>query len=259
MTMRQGEGAGMVTSRGVFITGGTSGIGWAAASEFLEHGDRVVIGGREQTRVDAAVSSLRKKHPAREISGVPIDVRDRASVPRAFADASTMLGSLQVVVNSAGIFPRRSLAELDDDTWEDTISTNLSGVFRCCKAASPLVQRAGGGSIVNVGSIWAKYTWPNRSAYAASKAAVEQFTRCIALELAPLGVRVNAVSPGIMRTAMTENVLETPAFVNTFMPRVTSGRVGEPAAELAGVIRFLTLDAAAYMYGEIVTVNGGYY
>ena len=88
---------------------------------------------------------------------------------------------------------------------------------------------------------------------------MEQFTRCIALELAPLGIRVNAVSPGIMRTAMTENVLQTPAFVNTFMPRVSSGRVGEPETELAEVIRFLTLDEAAYMYGEIVTVYGGYF
>jgi NAD(P)-dependent dehydrogenase (short-subunit alcohol dehydrogenase family) len=249
----------MAGSRGVFVTGGTSGIGWAAASEFLAHGDRVVIGGRERERVDAAIASLQAKHPSSEVSGVRIDVRDRASVPRAFAEARAALGSIRVVVNSAGVFPRRSLAELDDDTWEDTISTNVSGVFRCCKAAAPLLQEAGGGSIVNVGSIWAKYTWPNRSAYAASKAAVEQFTRCIALELAPLGVRVNGVSPGIMRTAMTENVLQTPVFVNTFMPRVTSGRVGEPEAELAGVIRFLTLDEAAYMYGEIVTVYGGYF
>lgn len=241
------------------MTGGTSGIGRAAASEFLAHGDRVVIGGRELERVDAAVVSLRATHPGTEISGVCIDVRDRNSVPRAFAGAKAVLGSMQVVVNSAGIFPRRSLAELDDDTWEDTISTNLSGVFRCCKAAAPLLQESGGGSIVNVGSIWAKYTWPNRSAYAASKAAVEQFTRCIALELAPIGIRVNAVSPGIMRTAMTENVLQTPVFVNTFMPRVTSGRVGNPESELAGIIRFLTLDEAAYMHGEIVTVYGGYF
>jgi NAD(P)-dependent dehydrogenase (short-subunit alcohol dehydrogenase family) len=193
------------------------------------------------------------------VFGVTIDVRDRASVPRAFAEANALLGAIGVVVNSAGVFPRRSLADLDDDTWEDTISTNLSGVFRSCKAAAPLLQAAGGGSIVNVGSIWAKYTWPNRSAYAASKAAVEQFTRCVALELAPLGVRVNAVSPGIMRTAMTEDVLQTPAFVTTFMPRVTSGRVGDPERELAGVIRFLTLDEASYMFGEVVTVYGGYF
>lgn len=249
----------MAGSRGVFVTGGTSGIGWSAASEFLAHGDRVVIGGRERGRVDASVASLGRKHPGASVSGVAVDVRDSSSVRRAFADAKTALGAIQVVVNSAGIFPRRSLAELDDDTWEDTISTNLSGVFRCCRAAAPLIQEAGGGSIVNVGSIWAKYTWPNRSAYAASKAAVEQFTRCIALELAPVGVRVNAVSPGIMRTAMTEHVLETPAFVNTFMPRVTSARVGEPTRELAGIIRFLTLDEAAYMYGEVVTVYGGYF
>lgn len=249
----------MAASRGVFVTGGTSGIGWAAASEFLGHGDHVVIGGRERERVDAAVASLREKHATARVSGVRIDVRDRASVPRAFAEAKIALGSMQVVVNSAGIFPRRSLAELDDDTWEDTISTNLSGVFRCCKAAAPLIQEAGGGSIVNIGSIWAKYTWPNRSAYAASKAAVEQFTRCVALELAPLGIRVNAVSPGIMRTAMTEGVLQAPVFLNTFMPRVSSGRVGEPETELAGIIRFLTLDEAAYMHGEIVTVYGGYF
>jgi len=241
------------------VTGATSGIGRAAASEFLAHGERVVIGGRTRDRVDAAVASLRAKHPGGNISGVTIDVRDRASVPTAFAAAKAILGQVSVVVNSAGIFPRLPLHELDDDTWENTISTNLTGVYRCCRAAVPLLREAGGGSIVNVGSIWAKHVWPNRSAYAASKAGVEQFTRAIALELAPIGIRVNAVSPGIMRTAMTEGVLLTPAFVNTYMPRVTSSRVGDPEAELAGIIRFLTLEDAAYMYGEVVTVYGGYY
>lgn len=249
----------MTGSRGVFVTGATSGIGLAAASEFLAHEERVVIGGRSRDRVDAAVVSLQKRHPKGDVSGVIIDVRDRSSVPAAFAEAKTRLGGIQVVVNSAGVFPRFALAELDDDIWEDTIATNLTGVYRCCRAAVPPLREAGGGSIVNVGSIWAKYVWPNRSAYAASKAGVEQFTRAIALELAPLGIRVNAVSPGIMRTAMTEGVLQAPAFVNTFMPRVTSGRVGEPEDELAGIIRFLTLEDSAYMYGEVVTVYGGYY
>lgn len=249
----------MTGTRGVLVTGATSGIGWAAASEFLAHDEKVVIGGRGGARVDAAVESLRKKHPGAQVDGVIIDVRDRQSVPAAFAEAKAKLGQVSVVVNSAGIFPRLALADLDDDTWEDTIGTNLTGIYRCCRAAVPLLREAGGGSIVNVGSIWARYVWPNRSAYAASKAGVEHFTRAIALELAPLGIRVNAVSPGIMRTAMTENVLQTPAFVNTFMPRVTSGRVGEPEDELAGVIRFLTLDDAAYMYGEVVSVYGGYY
>lgn len=249
----------MSASRGVFVTGATSGIGLAAASEFLAHEERVVVGGRGRERVDAAVASLREKHPNGEVSGVTIDVRDRSSVPAAFVAAKARLGQIQVVVNSAGVFPRFALADLDDDTWEDTIATNLTGVYRCCRAAVAPLREAGGGSIVNVGSIWARYVWPNRSAYAASKAGVEHFTRAIALELAPLGIRVNAVSPGIMRTAMTEGVLGAPAFVNTFMPRVTSGRVGEPEDELAGIIRFLTLDDAAYMYGEIVTVYGGYY
>lgn len=249
----------MSLSRGVIVSGGTSGIGLAAASEFLAHGERVVIGGREQARVDAAVATLVASHPGCWVRGVRLDVRDRSSVQRAFAEASEALGTVNVLVNSAGIFPRRSLMELDDETWEDTIATNLTGTFRCCRAAVPLLQHAGGGSIVNVGSIWARYTWPNRSAYASSKAAVEQFTRCIALDLAPLQIRVNAVSPGIMRTGMTEGVLTSPAFVNTFMPRVMSGRVGEPGPDLAGVIRFLTLDIAAYMFGEVVTVYGGYH
>ncbi len=245
--------------RGVFVTGATSGIGWAVASEFLKHGERVVIGGRQRGRVDAAADSLRKKHHGGDVSGVTIDVRDRRSVPAAFAEARAQLGAVNVVVNSAGIFPRLSLADLDEDTWEDTISTNLTGIYRCCRAALPLLTEAGGGSIVNVGSIWARHVWPNRSAYAASKAGAEQFTRAIALELAPKGIRVNAVSPGIMRTAMTEGVLESAAFVDSFMPRVTSARVGDPETELAGIVRFLTLDEAAYMYGEVVTVYGGYY
>lgn len=249
----------MTEPRGVFVTGATSGIGWAAASEFLEHDERVVIGGRRRDRVDAAIASLRERHPRADVSGVTIDVRDRAGVPEAFAEARSKLGRVNVVVNSAGIFPRLPLADLDEDTWEDTISTNLTGIYRCCRAALPLLTEAGGGSIVNVGSIWARHVWPNRSAYAASKAGVEQFTRAIALELAPSGIRVNAVSPGIMRTAMTEGVLESPAFVTSFMPRVTSARVGDPETELAGIIRFLTLEEAAYMYGEVVTVYGGYY
>jgi 3-oxoacyl-[acyl-carrier protein] reductase len=245
--------------RGVVISGGTSGIGLAAAAEFLAHGDTVAIGGRERAKAEEAAADLRARFPVANVVALELDGRSARSVESGFAEALERLGEIQVLVNSAGIFPRFALADLDEATWQYTIETNLSGTYRCCRVAAPLIERAGGGAIVNVGSIWAQHVWPNRSAYAASKAGVEQFTRAIALELAPRGVRVNAVSPGIMRTAMTEGVLTSDVFVNTFMPRVTVGRVGDPATELAGLIRFLTLDEAAYMAGEVVTVYGGYY
>lgn len=248
-----------MNARGVLISGGTSGIGFSAAEEFLTHGERVVIGGRDKQRVTAAVADLARKHAGADVAGVQLDVRVAASVAAAVREAKQRLGAIQVLVNSAGIFPRMALLDLDDETWEDTFATNVTGAFRCTKAVVPQMADAGGGSIVNVGSIWAKHVWPNRSAYAASKAALEQFTRCAALELAPLRIRLNAVSPGIMRTNMTAGVLNSDAFVAGFMPRVTAGRVGEPDTDLAGVIRFLTLDQAAYMYGEIVGVMGGYY
>lgn len=249
----------MESARGVLVTGGTSGIGLAAAAEFALHGDSVVIGGRRPEALSRAIHSVRERIPDAKVEGVEIDVRETSSVDAGVRKAADLMGSIDVLVNSAGIFPRLSLMDITDEIWMDVIDTNLSGVFRSCRAVVPFMVERGAGSIVNIGSIWAQHTWPNRSAYAASKAAVEQFTRCLALELAPGGIRVNAVSPGIMRTAMTEGVLQSDAFVNEFMPRVTTGRVGEPETELAGLIRFLTLDSAAYMSGEVVTVYGGFH
>lgn len=234
-------------SRVVLVTGAARGIGLSIARAFRDNGDAVVA-----TDV-AALPADEGFHACR------LDVTSEAEVEATFAKVEAELGPVEVLVNNAGVMSRTAVSDTPVDEWDRVISTNLKSVFLCSRRALPAMAQAGAGVIINIGSIWATHAWPERAAYAASKAAVEQFTRCLALEVAPLGIRVNAISPGIMATSMTERVVDDPLFKASFMPRVALGTVGVPAEHLAGIAVFLASPAAGYMAGEVVEAHGGYY
>ncbi len=238
--------------RVVFVTGAARGIGRAIAAAFAEAGDLVVI---SDMLTDEVVAT------GRELScpAYQLDVRDAASVARCAGDVDSTHGPIDVLVNNAGVMSRLSVEETGREEWDRVVDTNLGGVFNCSHAVVGGMRQRRRGWIINVGSIWAGHAWPNRAAYSASKAAVEQFTRCFALEVAPDGVLVNAISPGIMASDMTRRVVDDPAFRAAFMTKVALGTVGDPVAHLAGLAVFLTSAAAGYMSGEVVEVHGGYY
>lgn len=163
-----------------------------------------------------------------------------------------------MLVNCAGVILRKPTLETTVDEWTDLLAINLTGTFISSQAVIPWFRRAGGGGIINIGSIWATSVWPERAAYSASKAGVEQFTRVLAREVAEDGIRVNAVSPGLVATEFTESVVADQRFNDTFMPRLPIGRALTPM-EVAGLVGWLASDASRPATGEIYGLHGGYY
>jgi NAD(P)-dependent dehydrogenase (short-subunit alcohol dehydrogenase family) len=227
------------------ITGGAGGIGAAIADGLAGRGDDVVV-------ID--VSRQRSAYPA-----MSADVRDPAAIAAAFDDIERQYGPIGALVNCAGVMSRQAALATSEAEWAQVIGINLTGTYVCCVEAARRMVPRGRGWVVNIGSIWAKHVWPMRAAYSASKAGVEQFTRCLAIELASHGVRVNCISPGIMDTPFTAAVMHDQAFQQSFMSRVALHEAGDPCRDLVELTTLLTSEASHYMVGEVITSYGGYY
>jgi NAD(P)-dependent dehydrogenase (short-subunit alcohol dehydrogenase family) len=222
--------------------------GLAAAGGFVVCVDRDEQANRA---VAAAIGSDR----AVAIRG---DVTDRGAVEAAVAHAMELTGSLDVLVNSAGIGGRGPAGTYPDDLWADVLSVNLTGSFSMCRAVGALMVERGRGSIVNVASIGGLVGFPGSVGYQASKGGVVQMTRTLAVEWAPYGVRVNAIAPGHIATAIVRRQWETePELRDFFLSRTPLGRLGEPE-DVVGPAIFLASDASAMMTGQILVVDGGY-
>ncbi|MEE9256459.1 MAG: SDR family NAD(P)-dependent oxidoreductase [bacterium] len=234
--------------RAVLITGGAGDIGRAAARRFQEGGARVVLLDSNAAALDSALGEL----PGAEARRV--DVTNLAEVDAAFAEIHSALGRIDVLVNCAGIYRHRLVAEMSEEEWDETLSVNLRGVFAACRAAGKIMAaQEGGGSIVNLASIAAQRGSPLHAHYAASKAGIIGFGRGLAMELAPK-VRVNAVAPGIIESRMIREMRETRG--EEWMRQIPLERSGTPD-EVADAICFLASDRAAYINGAVLNVNGG--
>lgn len=240
------------SGRVVLVTGSGRGIGRATAEAFLAQGDAVVLTELDGELLAATAAEL-------GCEGHRLDVRDWDAVHRVVDDVARRTGRIDVLVNNAGIMSRHAVVETDRSEWEAVLGTNLGGTFACCHAVLPHQRRHGAGCIVNVGSIWASHAWPNRAAYSASKAGVEQFTRALATEVGPEGIRVNAISPGLVATDMTAGVRTSQAFLDGFMTRTTTRTFADPREDVAALVVFLASDHARYMHGEVVELHGGYH
>lgn len=236
-----------------FVTGGNSGLGHAVAVAFRDAGGLVAIGGRRADRNAQALESLGPSAAAFEL-----DVADEASVERALAGAVEQFGRLDILVNNAGGGQRASVMELDRATWQQVIDTNLTGAFFCTKHAARRMKAQGAGKIINVASIYGRVA-PSQGlqvAYTVAKHAVIGLTKVNAVELAPLGIQVNAVVPGWYFTEMTEELRGT-AIERAIIRRTPAGRWGE-APDLAGTCVYLASGASDYVNGAVITVDGGY-
>ena len=237
----------------VLITGASRGIGAACARAFAQAGFNVAV---NYNRSKENAESLARELRDLGVSAVAVqaDVSDSASVRGMFDYVKANLGSVDVLVNNAGISHVGLLTEMTDGDWDTLLHTNLSSVFYCCKAALPDMIRAHSGVIVNVASMWGEVGASCEAAYSASKAGVIGLTKALAKEVGPSGIRVNAVSPGVVMTDMMKGFsAEDVAALRDEAPLMT---LGAPE-DIAEAVLYLSSDKARFITGQVLSVNGG--
>ena len=246
-------------SRGVIVTGGSTGIGFEVARRFAAAGDCVMITARSADALDAARSLLAGE--GLDVMTAAGSVSDLEDVRRTLATAAERLGSVDVVVNNAGICHEASVIDTEDKTWAALVATNVDGVFLMSReAAKIMIEQGTGGVIINTSSVNSTMVEPLYVPYSATKAAVDAFTKGLALELAPFGIRVVGVRPGYIETPMVGKVLQDPSGADEWREAVSGavplGRMAYPD-ELAGTYLFLASDDASYITGTNIVVDGG--
>ncbi|RRJ31485.1 SDR family NAD(P)-dependent oxidoreductase [Halocatena pleomorpha] len=241
-----------VAGKTAVIIGGTSGIGRAIALAFANDGADVVAASRHEDAVSATAEELQSRGAA--TTTITCDVRERSSIEQLYDAASSDLGSIDVLVNSAGSVAKAPITEMDPTEWERDIDTNLSGVFRACQIFGHEMDT---GSIINISSMSAGQAREQRPAYCAAKSGVNGLTRAAAADLGP-DVRVNAIEPGFVETPLAGDAFEAGTELRSQIDeRTPLERVAQPD-EIAGAAVYLASDAAAFTTGEILTVDGGY-
>jgi NAD(P)-dependent dehydrogenase (short-subunit alcohol dehydrogenase family) len=237
-----------------FVTGGSSGLGLAIAKSFVAAGAKVVVTGRRTDELENAAKAI-------GAVAVPGDVRDPDSNARAVAACVERFGGLTTLVNNAGVIGNGTVEKTSRDEWDRIVSISVQGTFEATRAAIPELRKAAatGASVLNFSSVAGNRPFAGLAAYCVAKAAVEMMTRCLALELAPDKVRVNAMAPGVIVTnlhTVTHAVPDYAAFLERSKTTHPIGFVGAPedAAQLA---LFLCSDAARWITGAIVPLDGG--
>lgn len=235
------------------VTGAARGIGLAVARWFLEHGHRVALLDRDAATLDAALAAIGRPDDA---IAVHCDVSDEAQVEAAARTVDARFGRVDALVNNAGVAVFEHIQKTTFAQWRDVMATNLDGVFLCTQAFGARMQARGQGAVVNVASISGLRASTMRVAYGTSKAAVIHLTKQQAVELSHFGIRVNAIAPGPVDTAMAK-LVHTAAVRADYHDAIPLARYGAEE-EMAAVVGFLCSDAAAYVNGQVVAVDGGF-
>ena len=243
-----------LTGRVALITGAGRGMGRASAERIAADGARVVVNDLDEARATEVADRLVSE--GAEAMGVAADVSDAADVSRLVGTAREAFGGVDILVNNAGVLRRTGILALEEDEWDLVLDVNLKGTYLCTRAVLPAMKEAGWGRVVNISSSAGRsVSTLGGPHYTTAKAAVLGFTRAVAKEMAPFGITLNAVCPGLVNTEMVNEVItdaQTRAYADSFPIK----RLAEPE-EVAELVAFLASDRAAYITGASLDINGG--
>lgn len=246
-----------LSGRVAIITGGARGIGYAIAERLAAEGAHVVVADIEDEAARRAAREL--SGTGREALGLPLDVAQTRALPEFMRRVRDWQGHLDILVNNAGIAQRKEVLEVTEEDWDRLMAVNLKGVFFACQqAAAIMATQESRGVIVNLASTssFVASSIP-MVPYDASKAGVRMLTVSLAVHLAQLGIRVNAIAPGTIDTVLTRGVVEGAVLGEQAASKIPLGRLGQPP-DLAGAVAFLCSDDAAYVTGHTLVVDGGW-
>jgi len=247
-----------LAGKSAVITGGGTGIGQAIALAFAREGAQVVVAGRRKEKLDETLHLLQQAGCS--ALALECDVTKAAETQRVVKSAEDAFGKVNVLVNNAGALSVSTVENITEEDWDRVMATNVKGPFLMSRAALPAMRRAGGGSIINVGSVLGIVAIRDRAAYCASKGGVSMLTKAMALDHAQDNIRVNCVCPSIVESDMTRNLFaETEIGRQARESRLASiplGRFGKPA-DIAGLTVFLASEESSWMTGTVIPVDGG--
>jgi NAD(P)-dependent dehydrogenase (short-subunit alcohol dehydrogenase family) len=237
------------------VVGGTSGIGHAISLGLAEAGADVVASARRQEQVETTAAEIEAL--GRRSLRLPSDVADRTSLQKLMDQTIAELGKVDILVNSAGKIKRAPTLTFDETEWTDILDTNLTGTLRACQIFGAHMLDRGYGRIINIASLNTFVALSQVAAYAASKAAVASLTRSLAVEWSQKGVLVNAIAPGVFRTALNSDLLDNTPRGKELLMRTPMGRFGR-TEEVVGAAVYLASDAASFVTGQVLVVDGGF-
>ena len=240
------------TQKIAIVTGGASGLGYAVAEKFVQSNIRTIIIGRDEQKLANAKEKLGEL-----CHTISFDLTNLKEIPELIEKAGKEWGRIDILVNNAGINMKKEFTEVTDEDFQKIILTNLTAVFSLSREISKLMLQEQKGSIINISSMAAQYGIPKVIAYTAAKTGIEGMTKAMAVELSPMGIRVNCVAPGFIETDMSAKALNNdPERKNRVLSRTPMGKLGLPS-DVAEAVYYFASDAAKYVTGTILPVDGG--
>lgn len=242
----------ITTKKVAIVTGGGSGLGFAIAQKFTENGITTIIAGRDMEKLNKAKEQLGELCFA-----MACDVSDLKTIPAFVQNVLSQFGQIDILVNNAGINMKKEFTEVTDEDFQNILTTNVTAVFALSREVVKHMLTKNSGCIINISSMAAQYGLPKVITYSASKTAIDGMTRAMAVELSPKGIRVNAIAPGFIYSAMTEKALNSdPERKAKVFSRTPMGHMGQPE-DIGNAALYLASDAAKYITGVVLPVDGG--